>query len=48
MRYRNKLFYNRTEEKNRFQNSLTVSNVQIANVLTDVFGKTSQFKVNVR
>ena len=42
MRYRNKLVYNRTGEKNRFQNSLTVSNVQIANVLTDVFGKTSQ------
>ena len=42
MRYINKLVYNRTGEKNRFQNSLTVSNVQIANVLTDVFGKTSQ------
>ena len=42
MRYRNKLVYSRTGEKNRFQNSLTVSNVQIANVLTDVFGKTSQ------
>ena len=42
MRYRNKLVYNRTGEKNRFQNSLTVSNVQIANVLTDIFGKTSQ------
>lgn len=42
MRYRNKFVYNRTGEKNRFQNSLTVSNVQIANILTDVFGKTSQ------
>ena len=42
MRYRNKLVYNRTGEKNRFQNSLTISNVQIANVLTDVFDKTSQ------
>ena len=42
MRYRNKLVYIRTSEKNRFQNSLTVSNVQIANVVTDVFGKTSQ------
>ncbi len=41
-RYRNKLVYNRTGEKNRFQNFLTVSNIQIANVLTDVFGKTSQ------
>lgn len=42
MRYRNKLVNMRTSEKNRFQNSLTVSNVQIANVVTDVFGKTSQ------
>ena len=42
MRYRNKLINIRTGEKNRFQNSLTVSNVQIANVVTDVFGKTSQ------
>lgn len=42
MRYRNKLINIRSGEKNRFQNSLTVSNVQIANVLTDTFGKTSQ------
>lgn len=42
MRYRNKLINIRTSEKNRFQNSLTVSNVQIASVVTDVFGKTSQ------
>lgn len=42
MRYRNKLVNVRSSEKNRFQNSLTVSNIQIANVLTDVFGKTSQ------
>lgn len=42
MRYRNKLVNIRTGEKNRFQNSLTVSNVQIANVVSDVFGKTSQ------
>ena len=42
MRYRMKLVYSKSSEKNRFQNSLTVSNVQIANVLTDVFGKTSQ------
>jgi hypothetical protein len=32
----------RTSEKNRFQNSLTVSNIQLAGVFTDVFGKTSQ------
>lgn len=42
MRYRNKLVNIKSGEKNRFQNSLTVSNIQIANVLTDVFGKTSQ------
>ena len=42
MRYRNKLVNIRSGEKNRFQNSLTMSNVQIANVVTDVFGKTSQ------
>lgn len=42
MRYRNKLVNIRSGEKNRFQNSLTVSNIQIANVVTDVFGKTSQ------
>lgn len=42
MRYRNKLVNIRSSEKNRFQNSLTVSNVQIASVVSDVFGKTSQ------
>ncbi len=42
MRYRNKLVNMRSSEKNRFQNSLTVSNVQIASVVTDVFGKTFQ------
>ena len=42
MRYRNKFVNIRTGEKNRFQNSLTVSNVQIASVVSDVFGKTSQ------
>lgn len=42
MRYRYKLVNVRSSEKNRFQNSLTVSNVQIASVVTDVFGKTSQ------
>ena len=42
MRYRFKLVNMRTSEKNRFQNSLTVSNVQIASVFSDVFGKTSQ------
>lgn len=42
MWYRNKLINARSSEKNRFQNSLTMSNVQIANVVSDVFGKTSQ------
>lgn len=42
MRYRNKLVNIRTGEKNRFQNCLTVSNIQLASVFTDVFGKTSQ------
>ena len=42
VRYRNKLVIIRSVEKNRFLNSLTMSNVQIANVVTDVFGKTSQ------
>lgn len=42
MRYSNKLVNMRTSEKNRIQNSLTISNVQIASVVTDVFGKTSQ------
>lgn len=42
MRYRFKLVCMRTGEKNRFQNSLTVSNIQLASVFSDVFGKTSQ------
>ena len=42
MRYRNKLVNIKTGEKNRFQNSLTMSNIQIASVVTDVFGKTAQ------
>ena len=42
LRYRKKLVNNRTGEKNRFQNSLTVSNVQISSVVSDVFGVTAQ------
>jgi len=42
MRYRFKLLNCRTSEKNRFQNSLTMSNIQISNVVTDTFGKTAQ------
>lgn len=37
-----KLTYMQTSEKNRYQNSLTWSNIQIASVVSDVFGKSSQ------
>jgi hypothetical protein len=42
MRYRTKLVNCKSSEKNRFQNSLTVSNIMISNILTDTFGKTSK------
>lgn len=42
MRYHFKLVNCRSSEKNRFQNSLTVSNVMISNVVSDTFGKSSQ------
>lgn len=42
MSYRFKLLNCRTSEKNRFQNSLTMSNIMISNVVTDTFGKTAQ------
>lgn len=42
MRYRFKLTNCRSSEKNRFQNSLTVSNIMISSVVSDTFGKTSQ------
>jgi transposase len=41
MRYRTKLTNFNTGEKNRVQNCLTVSNIQLANVVSDVFGKTA-------
>lgn len=41
-RYYNKLTSIQTSEKNRFQNSLTWSNIQIASVVSDVFGKSAQ------
>jgi transposase len=41
-RYRTKLVSNRTSEKNRVQNSLTVSNIALSSVLSDTFGKTAQ------
>jgi len=40
-RYRFKLVCMRSSEKNRIQNSMTVSNIAIANVLSDPFGKTA-------
>jgi transposase len=41
MRYRAKLINLRSSEKARTQNCLTVSNIQIANVVSDTFGKSS-------
>lgn len=41
MRYRFKLVNFRSGEKNRYQNSLTMSNVQLASVVSDVFGKSA-------
>ena len=42
MRYRFKLTCFMSSEKNRLQNCLTVSNIQLASVVTDTFGKSSQ------
>jgi len=41
-RYDSKLTSIQTSEKNRYQNCLTWSNFQIASVVSDVFGKSSQ------
>ena len=41
MRYRFKLINFKSSEKNRFQNSLTISNIQLGNVVSDTFGKSS-------
>jgi len=41
MRYRFKLTNFSSSEKNRIQNCLTVSNIQISNVVSDTFGKSS-------
>lgn len=40
-RYRAKLVYMRSSEKNRYQDCLTISNVGLASVLSDPFGKTA-------
>lgn len=42
MRYRFKLTCFMSSEKNRLQNCLTVSNIQLASVVSDPFGKSSQ------
>jgi transposase len=41
-RYRFKLVAMRTSERNRYQNAMTVSNIALANVLSDPFGKTAK------
>lgn len=41
MRYRFKLINFKSSEKNRTQNCLTVSNIQLSNVVSDTFGKSS-------
>ncbi|WP_019535288.1 IS110 family transposase [Paenibacillus ginsengihumi] len=41
MRYRFKLTNFTSSEKNRFQNSLTVSNIQLGSVVSDTFGKSA-------
>ena len=42
MRYRFKLTCFKASEKNRYQNYLTVSNIQLGNGVSDTFGKSSQ------
>ena len=46
MRYRFKLICLMSSEKNRLQNCLTVSNIQLACVVSDTFGKGSQNILN--
>jgi transposase len=41
LRYRTKLTGFASSEKNRSQHCLTVSNIQIASVVSDIFGKSS-------
>ena len=40
-RYRCKLVYMRSSERNRYQNCLTVSNISLASAVSDPFGKTA-------
>jgi transposase len=46
MRYRHKLTCFMSSEKNRLQNCLTVSNIQLGNVVSDTFGKSSKNIIN--
>lgn len=42
LRYCSKLVSVKTGEKNRMQNSLTVSNIQLSSVVSDILGKSAQ------
>ena len=46
MRYRYKLTNFKSSEKNRMQNSLTVSNIMLSGVVSDTFGKSAMRVVN--
>lgn len=46
-RYRYKLTCNRTSEKNRFTNALTVGNCKVDMVFSDIFGKSSQSIIDI-
>lgn len=46
MRYRTKLTNFKSSEKNRIQNSLTVSNIMLSSVVSDTFGKSSMRIIN--
>ena len=46
-RYLYKLTCNRTPEKNRYTNALTVGNCKLDMVFTDIFGKSSQSIINI-
>ena len=46
-RYLYKLTCNRTSEKNRYTNALTVGNCKLDMVFTDIFGKSSQSIINI-
>jgi len=46
MRYKYKLTNFKSSEKNRIQNSLTVSNIMISSVVSDTFGVSSMKIIN--